>query len=138
MVFIGSKDELIKPVMSYLKESKEIIVKDFEGKRGVTFDCLNYGKERKHPLIVINGDFEAEIAIATLAHEAVHAVRDIAKYVGIYDNEFEAQGVGAVMRAVLRIVKFKNNQSKDGKPENKHHTKSVQKTVTGFAKQGYC
>ena len=101
---VGTKAELKKAATKYLNYSIEgTIEDDLSHSRGLTYDCLKGGK---HPLVLIDGDLPQHIAIATLAHEAVHVVNFIEDYLGINDTsrEFVAHGVGAIMRAVLKKI----------------------------------
>lgn len=61
----------------------------------------------KNPLIKINGDLSYYTALATLAHEASHAMDYIEEYLGLEDpsGEFHAHGIGAVMRIVGKSLK---------------------------------
>ena len=62
-----------------------------------------------NPLIILSGDFPYSEALATVAHEASHCMDYIEDYLGLSDpsGEFHAHGIGAVMRAVGKLIKIK-------------------------------
>lgn len=99
-VYIGTPKELDRASRSY---------GDCDGfdssVRGRAWDFL----PDKHPLIAVDGSLPFWESASTLAHEAVHAARFIADYVGVKDKnaEFEAHVVSAVMRGVMKLLKKK-------------------------------
>lgn len=102
-VYIGDKESLIKEASKYLGINPTLIKDRFGEARGLTYDIQR--DNPKHPLILIDGNYTWYEAIATLAHEAIHAIDYICIYIGIEDNEFEAHSVGAIMRHVLKRLK---------------------------------
>lgn len=72
----------------------------FSGRRGLCFyrsDC--------HPLIALPCPPRGAIQIATLSHEAVHAVLNIMDRIGAeYDTEIVAHSVAAIVRETLIFV----------------------------------
>lgn len=97
-VYVGSLDLVETEALKY-GVPKEYIM---DHSRGRTFRML----PEKHPLIIVNGDLPASVAISTLAHEASHAVDYIADYVGVNDTngEFRGHGISAICRAVLKTI----------------------------------
>lgn len=104
VVYVGKKDEIIREAAKYAKQSSdkgctlEWFKETFNG-RGHSFSFPDL-----HPLILVNGDLPADTAIATLAHEACHAVEYIEDYITLNDTrgEFRGHGIAAVMRAVVK------------------------------------
>lgn len=97
-VFIGKKDEVIKALAKYSTYSPKTITKDFTG-RGITYNLY----PDKHPIIGINGELKAIQQIATLAHEAVHAIDYLMDYLGIgNESEFRAHGVATILRNIIK------------------------------------
>ena len=101
-VYIGKPEQVRKETSRYL--GKEVEKEWNELHRGRTYQGLNY---KKHPLIIINGNLPYPIALATLAHEASHAVDYIAEFVGITDTsgEFKGHGIAAIIRGVGKVLK---------------------------------
>ena len=98
-VFIGTKDECVREGARYTSFSQSNISDDFQG-RGCAY-CL-YPK--KHPLILIDGSLDKATAIATLAHEANHAMDYLMGYVKINSDEFRSHGIAAILRTVLKSI----------------------------------
>jgi Zn-dependent peptidase ImmA (M78 family) len=103
IVYIGKRIDLVREGAKFTTYSPKTIERDFINRRGVTYDLF---ANQNHPLILIDGDMSAYDALATLAHEAVHAVRFIENYLGIKDSsdEFTGHGVGIIMRTVGKII----------------------------------
>lgn len=101
VVVLGSLKELNEYGSKYVNDTVNVTG------RGLTLLTLESGHS-KPPLILVDSDLPASVALATLAHEAVHAVDDVIGYTGIKDSsgEFMAYSVGAIMRVVGgRIMK---------------------------------
>lgn len=71
---------------------------DLSTRRGVCVKAPNC-----HPMILVPSVRGCE-KIGTLAHEALHAVREVSRHCGVEDEEFEAMTVGAIVRTVLEKV----------------------------------
>lgn len=97
-ICIGTIKEIEKGAKSYGIKSDNL----FSAHRGRAYNCF----PDKLPFITINGDLPAHMALATLAHEASHAIDYIIEYVGINDRsgEFRGHGIAAVMRTVGRKI----------------------------------
>ena len=100
-VLIGTKDDVRKALVAYTQYAPRTIEHNFNG-RGLTYNLY----PDKHPIIGVDGDLPIHIAIATLAHEASHALAAIEKYVSMDDksDEFHAHGIAAIMRTVLATI----------------------------------
>lgn len=104
-VYIGKRDELIKAGAIYTTYSPKTIKIDFTG-RGI---CYNVYPD-KHPLILIDGDLKFQTQIATIAHEAIHAVDYLMEYIDIdmKETEFRGHAVATILRTILnKIIKIK-------------------------------
>jgi hypothetical protein len=106
IVVIGTRTQLFSVVAKYLEVSTKAVENDFGGCRGRAWNALDDVYKNKHPIIAINGDLPNHVALATLAHEASHAMDFIGDFIGIKDTngEFHAHGISAVMRAVLLLI----------------------------------
>lgn len=103
-VAIGTTEELAKLV------SKTCLGWDYEdayarcrSSRGLAFNRL----PDMHPLIALDGELPWDQALATLPHEACHAVAYIMDFLGIKDEnggEFLGHGISAVMRHCFKNV----------------------------------
>lgn len=104
-VYFGSVKDVSKAAGKYMKCSAKAVERDFEGHRGVAWNCF----PESNPLIVVDASLPWHVALATLSHEASHAMDYIAKAVGMEDKsgEFHAHGIAAVMRTVLKEMKPK-------------------------------
>jgi len=104
IVYIGTVEEMIKPVVKYTGEDIKWVTDVLSRARANAFNNL---PTLKHPLITVNGNLDWEIAVASLAHEASHAMDYIADYTAIDDQngEFKAQGIGCIMRHCLKLIK---------------------------------
>ena len=105
-VYIGNRDELIKNGAIYTTYSPKTIRGDFNG-RGI---CYNVYPD-KHPLVLVDGNLNFQIQLATLTHEAIHAVDYLMDYIKIdmKESEFRAHAVATILRTILnKIVKTKN------------------------------
>lgn len=93
-VFIGTREECIKNARKYVGD-KEL---EFTGRGHAFF------REGHHPVIIVDSDMEPHDVIATLAHEASHAIQFIEDYVGITDTsgEFRGYGIGRILRTVCK------------------------------------
>lgn len=102
-VYIGKEDEMLKAASKYMKCSFNATKNQFEGNRGMAWNCF----PEWNPLIGINGELPFRIALATLAHEACHAMDYIIEKIGINDRsgEFRCHGISAVMREVCKTFK---------------------------------
>lgn len=92
-VVIGTQVECEKENKRYL--GHEMSMKGFRG-------LAHNGYPEKGPLIVIDSSLSPVTGLATLAHEASHAMDYIQSHVRMCDQsgEFHAHGIAAVMRAV--------------------------------------
>lgn len=75
---------------------------DMKGFRGKAYNRFpEFG-----PLILLDGTLPYYVALATLAHEASHAMDYIEDYINLKDvnGEFRGHGIGAVVRAVGRVL----------------------------------
>lgn len=101
-LYIGSIDELAQSGMRYLEKSEKEMKEILSGKKGITANCLIIGK---HPIIMINDNYSKNDIIATVAHEAAHAVDCVIDFVSIDDNnqEFLAHGIGVIVRKFLEL-----------------------------------
>lgn len=100
-VFFGKRDEVKRALAKYTTYSLKTIDRDFGG-RGCCFNCY----PDSAPIMAIDGDLKVSVAMATIAHEACHAVDYLMEYVGIDDRsgEFRAHGVASIMRKVLAQI----------------------------------
>ena len=100
-VYIGSPKDVAREARKYVES-----IDSNWGKvnRGRTYNGLPY---KKHPLIIVNGDLPYFEALATLAHEASHAMDYIVEFIGLDDRsgEFRGHGIGAIMRIVGKSFK---------------------------------
>lgn len=105
VVYIGTKKEILKGASRYLGQSLKAIENGFGHCRGRAWNALHEVYGRKHPLIVIDGDLPADVALATIAHESSHAMGFIEDFIGMADpnGEFHGHGIAAVMRAVNKV-----------------------------------
>ena len=104
VVAIGTVEELAKYVSNYAAgwNYEDAWIKCSET-RGACWNTL----PARHPLITLNGDLSWDLALATLPHEACHAVASIMDHLGIRDDnggEFLAHGISAVMRHCLKHI----------------------------------
>ncbi len=111
-VYIGTQEELFDAALKYLgkKADKEWLKENILNNRGLSFNLFK--DLQKSPLILVDGDLPHYVVMATLAHEASHAISYIEERLGIDDrsDEFRGHGIGAIMRAVLKDIlkdKFK-------------------------------
>ena len=104
-VVIGKRDDVIKEIAKYTTYSPKTIKADFAG-RGITYNCY----PDKNIIIGIDGDLNAIIQIATIAHEAIHAIDYLMDYVRIdaKETEFRAHGVATILRTIFKkVIKIK-------------------------------
>lgn len=102
LVFIGTVKELMAPLSKLSQWSKQEIRENFKNKRG---QCFTY--ESDLPVIAINGDFPWRDSLATVAHEASHAMDWIHDYMDMDDKsgEFKAHGISCIVRQVTKMIK---------------------------------
>ncbi len=107
-MYLGTKKEGMKKMQRLFKLSDEKVAKDFDHCRGRFYDCL----PDHYPVIWIDSDLPWLQAMATIAHEASHAVEAIAEFVGIDDRagEFQAHGIAAVVRAMNKKTKTRKKK----------------------------
>ena len=105
-VFIGTRDEIVSAAARYLKAQKKDIARQFGSCRGFAWNCLAFEENKRQPLIIVDGDLPEHIALATLAHEASHAMDYIASHISLNDRsgEFHAHGIAAVMRGCGKYI----------------------------------
>ena len=101
-VFIGDRDKANKSICEYLEEKGPLITSENRGR--------SMYRRGFHPCIWIDGEVDFRTSVATISHEAIHAVSDMMGYLGMdprdtSGNEFLAHSVAAVMREVLKNVK---------------------------------
>lgn len=77
----------------YEVDEKEI---DFSHFRGL---CLT--ESGSHPFILLPSKPKSPAELGTLAHEAVHALFDVCRMSEVYNEEFAASSVGAIVRCSL-------------------------------------
>lgn len=101
-VLLGKREEICKEGAKIAKEPLEKFTKEFNW-RGQAHNLL---PKWKYPLIIVDWDLPAHIALSTLAHEAIHALDYIVEYLGMQDisGEFIAHGVGEIMRTVTKDI----------------------------------
>jgi hypothetical protein len=99
-VVIGKRNEVIKELAKYTTYSPKTITKDFNG-RGICYNCY----PDKHPIIGIDEELNALTQIATIAHEAIHAIDYMMDCLGIdaKETEFRGHGVATILRNILRV-----------------------------------
>lgn len=103
VVLLGEKKDLIKPIARYGGLTEEQAKEDFIG-CGI---CFNFFSKNCHPLIAVDTSLKVEIGLATLAHEASHAMNYIEDYLNLRDSggEFHAHGIASVVRHCLKHLK---------------------------------
>lgn len=108
-VRIGTRKEIIKSAAKYLGQSYKAVENDYGKCRGKAWNALEEVYGNKHPLIVIDSDYNWYQGLSTTAHEASHAIQWIAEYLAIEDKngEFHAHGISAVLRAVGKMINQK-------------------------------
>ncbi|MFA6314967.1 MAG: hypothetical protein WC648_01175 [Candidatus Paceibacterota bacterium] len=110
-VCLGTRSQILCFASDYLNQSLKAVENDYGNCRGRAWNALDDVYGRKNPIIVIDSTLPAHVALATVAHEASHAMDFIEEYVGVRDRngEFHAHGISAVMRAVGNklLSKFK-------------------------------
>ena len=102
-VYIGTHDELVFSGAKYLNQPTSFMEGILKNVRGRAFNCF----PERNPLIVVDGSIPFTISLATVAHEASHAMDYISDYICLEHTEFRGHGIGAIMRAVLKVIKFK-------------------------------
>lgn len=97
-IYIGEREDLHKIAAKWMDCSVKACEKDFDGNRGKAYNLF----PEANPLILIDANLKAHIGIATIAHEASHAMDFIEKHIGIKEEngEFHAHGIAAVMRSL--------------------------------------
>jgi hypothetical protein len=106
VVYIGTPEELAKSGAKYLELDKDEMESLLSNQRGIAYDSLRAGLG-KPPIIFIDGDQDYISAIATIAHEASHAMDYIQRYLGIDDRagEIHGHGIASVLRHTLKLLK---------------------------------
>lgn len=98
-VIWGNREKAIMAIKKYYDEGFNSALGDLRNQRGVTFYT-----EKKYPIIWL--DDENPYMVATLAHEAVHAVGYIFDFIHEESKtEVFAHSVGAIVREFLRKYK---------------------------------
>ena len=97
-VCIGDREKANRAIQGYFQEKLEFVDNI---KRGVTVYHKGF-----HPYIWTDGTLDFTTGVATLAHEAIHAVTHIMDYLGMdmkddSGNEFLAHSVAAILRKCL-------------------------------------
>ena len=100
-LYIGTREECIKEAAKYTTLSPKTLERNFSG-RGLTYNLY----PDKHPLLMIDGDMPAQVALATIAHEAIHAIDYMMEHIGIdtKESEFRAHGVSVILRTVFKYI----------------------------------
>ena len=98
-VVIGKRNEVIKAIAKYTTYSPKTITKEFTG-RGIAYNVY----PDKHPIIGIDGEVKATTQIATIAHEAIHAIDYLMEYIGIdlKETEFRGHAVATILRKIIK------------------------------------
>jgi hypothetical protein len=106
IVVVGTPTQIFPIVAKHLDVSKRAVENDFGSCRGRAWDALDDVYGNKHPIIAIDGTYPPHVALATVAHEASHAMDFIERFIGLNDKngEFHAHGISAVMRAVGLLI----------------------------------
>lgn len=101
-IYIGTRKEIVSSAAKYMKCSVKAVENDFSRMRGMAWNCF----PELNPLVIVDGDLPAPVALATLAHEASHALDFIEKNIGVSDGngEFHGHGIAAIMRATGKII----------------------------------
>lgn len=107
VVVMGNVQELAKYAAKNCKGwDYERALEECQNNRGTTWLRL----PARHPLITLDSDLPWQQGLATLAHEACHAIGAIMEHLGIKDEpggEFMGHGVGAVIRHCIKYIKVK-------------------------------
>lgn len=101
LVVFGTNEERARYISKHVKGyDYEYALERCKATRGQTFLRL----PQDHPLITIDIDLPYDMAFATIAHEASHAVQDIIDNLGIDDrsDEFKGHSISAIMRMSIR------------------------------------
>ena len=103
-VYIGTVKECVKEGAKYTTYSPTTLAREFDGRRGLAYNLFT--SVNKNPLVLVDGDLPVPTAIATLTHEAIHAIDFTMEHLGIdtKETEFRAHAVGAIMRTVLKDI----------------------------------
>lgn len=106
-VRIGKKKDILKSAAKYLGVSLKAIENDYGNCRGRAWNSLDSVYGVKNPIIVIDGDLPYHVAVATIAHEASHAMDFIEDFIGINDKngEFHGHGIAAVIRTSGKLFR---------------------------------
>jgi len=111
IVPIFTEEYKIKVVLGGVEELAKYITKNCKGwtydnalikckeTRGCAWNLL----PEKHPLITLDSDLSYKLILATLPHEASHAIGYIMEYLNIEDttDEFRGHAISAVVRHTL-------------------------------------
>ena len=99
LVVIGTREECIKAAAKYMDDQDEDYFRESFTGRGHTF-----ARSDLYPLILVDGDLPAYMALGTLAHEASHAADYIADYICMDDKsgEFKGHTIGHIVRTVVK------------------------------------
>ena len=102
-VIIWTEEEIIKCLVKYWieEDTATLNTKRWRGSAYNTLSSIN-----KHPIIAINWDFDYTTSLATIAHEACHAMDYIMEFLWVEDHswEFRAHWISSVMRHVLKKI----------------------------------
>jgi len=98
-VIMGTRKQIVKELAKYTGYAEKTIERDFIG-RGIFYNMF----PDMHPVIAVDSDLKVNIGIATLAHEAIHAVRATEEYLGMDDrnDEFLAHAVSTIIRKSIK------------------------------------
>lgn len=110
MVVFGSKD--LKKAMRACNYPKDIINQEFIDRESDSRDGFTIDNPRCHPIIWLKKEPKDADTIATLAHEATHAVNNIFKKLEETPlaEEFYAHSVGAIVRKTLESLEPRNKR----------------------------
>jgi len=101
VVVVGTVEELAQYVSKNVTDfNYERALQQCSETRGAAWNLL----PSYHPLITLDIDLPYELALATLPHEASHAIGYIMDYLGIEDTSDEIRGhaISAVVRHTLK------------------------------------
>lgn len=96
-VYLGEERRVVRAAEARARSKGCTLLGSLDGKRGIAWNCL----PEHNPIIAVRTDLAPIDAIATLAHEAAHAMDYIANNIGIGPDErreFCAHGISAVVR----------------------------------------
>jgi hypothetical protein len=100
-VCIGPRALVESRAAKYLGASAQKMHQQFDGNRGLAVNAL----PDRDPIILVDGEMPRDQILATLAHEASHAMDYIGEHLAIRNGEFHAHGLSVVMRRAGALVR---------------------------------